>query len=328
MIVFLFIIGSRQNLFDDTITLKTQVTDAVGLQEGSSVRFMGINIGSVERISIVNDTSVSIILMIDNDQAPFITKDSKAVINSDGLMGNKLITLIAGTNSSDAVVDGDEIASLKPIGMENVMNSVLENSRNLEKLTTNLIEITAEISSGKGLIGKLLFDSTAVNEFERVMTSTSQMAKNLESTTANFQDVSNKISNGEGTLGRLIYDNSIANGLTNIIDSLSSASSNMNEATMQINDFSRKLNNGNGAMSRLVNDTTMANNLDETIENAKERTAELEETIDIVNDSWILNLFGGNKKKKKQEASTKSKQENQSKIHEIEHSHFIAETSQ
>jgi phospholipid/cholesterol/gamma-HCH transport system substrate-binding protein len=269
----------------------------MGLQEGGSVRFVGITIGSVHQINIVNDTLVNVAMKIGKEHSRFIQQDATAVINSDGLMGNKLISILPGQEVSRHVSDGDTIQSKKPIGMENVMNSVLENSRNLETLTKNLINITEKISDGKGMVGKLLFDTATSRDFEQIIAKTNRMSDNLEDATANIHEISEKITKGEGTLGKLVYNDSLANSVNGIMDSLTTASGNINAASRDINTFTEKLNSGKGPISRLVYDTAMAENLDETIINARERSAELEETIEIVNESWILNLFSKRKKK-------------------------------
>ena len=55
--------------------------------------------------------------------------------------------------------------------------------------------IVAEVKSGKGALGALLYDEAAAN--------------NLKASIANFRDVSDKLSSGKGTLGKLISDDSL-----------------------------------------------------------------------------------------------------------------------
>jgi phospholipid/cholesterol/gamma-HCH transport system substrate-binding protein len=296
LVVILYIVGSKQNMFEKNIELISSFTDAQGLQEGSAVRFIGITIGSVDEISIANDTCINVSMIINKEQSRFITSDAFATINSDGLMGNKLITIVPGSSLSDPIEDGDEIQSKKPVGLDNIMNSVLENSRNLEDLTSNLVEISDHISSGEGLIGKLLYDTVTAQKVDRMTSEANQMINNLNSTSANIKQVSEEITEGKGTLGRLINDTTLVNNIDYIMDSLSIASSNINSASIEFKEFAENLNNGIGPLGRLVNDSVMADNLNQTIANAKERTEELEETIEIVNDSWILNLFSKNRR--------------------------------
>ena len=71
--------------------------DVAGLQAGNNVRFSGINVGTVENISIVSDTSVRVEILIDESTRKFIKKDAVASIGSEGLMGNKILIINPGT---------------------------------------------------------------------------------------------------------------------------------------------------------------------------------------------------------------------------------------
>lgn len=55
--------------------------------------------------------------------------------------------------------------------------------------------IVADVKSGKGTLGVLLYDEAAAN--------------NIKTTTANLRQISDKINNGEGTLGKLISDDGL-----------------------------------------------------------------------------------------------------------------------
>jgi len=55
--------------------------------------------------------------------------------------------------------------------------------------------IVADVKSGKGTLGVLLYDETA--------------ATNIKTTAANLRSISDKINNGEGTLGKLISDDGL-----------------------------------------------------------------------------------------------------------------------
>src|SRR5690348_6320719 len=87
----IYFIGQRQQLFNKTFHISGTFSDISGLQIGNNVRFSGINVGVVEGIEQISDTSVRVDMQINEDTRAFIKKDAKAVIGSDGLMGNKII---------------------------------------------------------------------------------------------------------------------------------------------------------------------------------------------------------------------------------------------
>ena len=60
LLVAIFYIGKAKNLFGNTFTLYANFKTVNGLQSGNFVRFAGINVGTVDDIIIVNDTTVRV----------------------------------------------------------------------------------------------------------------------------------------------------------------------------------------------------------------------------------------------------------------------------
>ena len=54
----IFIIGKQQNLFNPVFKISASFRNVSGLQVGNNVRFTGINVGTVDNIEIVNDSTV------------------------------------------------------------------------------------------------------------------------------------------------------------------------------------------------------------------------------------------------------------------------------
>src|SRR2546428_10597584 len=88
-VVAIFVIGSKQNLFTRTFHLSSVFETVSGLRSGSSVRFNGINVGTVEEINIIGLNKVNVEMIIDDDVRRFIKKDSKATVTTEGLVGNR-----------------------------------------------------------------------------------------------------------------------------------------------------------------------------------------------------------------------------------------------
>src|SRR4051812_5732722 len=61
-ILGIFWIGKQKHLFNTTFSLSAVFTNISGLQVGNNVRFSGINVGTVDNVSIINDTSVRVIM--------------------------------------------------------------------------------------------------------------------------------------------------------------------------------------------------------------------------------------------------------------------------
>lgn len=71
-VLVIFIIGKQKNLFNPVFKLKTTFNNVSGLQVGNNVRFSGINVGTVDNIIIINDSSVEVELLIKKEVNQFI----------------------------------------------------------------------------------------------------------------------------------------------------------------------------------------------------------------------------------------------------------------
>jgi phospholipid/cholesterol/gamma-HCH transport system substrate-binding protein len=66
LILAIYFIGEKQQLFRSTFRLTGVFKDVGGLQIGNNVRLSGINIGTVENVSLISDTSVRVEVLIDS----------------------------------------------------------------------------------------------------------------------------------------------------------------------------------------------------------------------------------------------------------------------
>src|SRR5689334_12869651 len=87
IIVMLYLIGSKQNLFGSTFRISAQFYTVNGLMEGNNVRFAGIDVGTVEKVEIISDSTVNVVMLIEEKIRPYIKKNAIASVGTDGLMG-------------------------------------------------------------------------------------------------------------------------------------------------------------------------------------------------------------------------------------------------
>ena len=83
-------------MFSSTFQVSGIFKDISGLQVGNNVRYSGINVGIVEDIQQVSDSTVKVDMQIEEKTRKFMKKNAKAIIGSDGLMGNKIMIIIPG----------------------------------------------------------------------------------------------------------------------------------------------------------------------------------------------------------------------------------------
>jgi phospholipid/cholesterol/gamma-HCH transport system substrate-binding protein len=186
----IYYVGKQKNKFGSVVTISAQFKSVSGLKTGSNVLVGGIDVGTVDDIALVTDTTVEVTMIIQKGVEKFIKKDAKASIGSEGLMGDKVIILIPGTPDTLAVRNGDTLASLPPIETEAILASLKASADNAAVITSNLADISYRISHGKGALGKLLRDTTLSSNISATMqnlnSSTKKLDQNMEAAQHNF----------------------------------------------------------------------------------------------------------------------------------------------
>ena len=186
----IFVIGKQKNLFDPVFEVKANFQNVSGLQVGNAVRFSGINVGTVDNITIINDSTVQVKMLVKNDVQRFIKEDSEAAIGSEGIIGDKLIVLSRGGSSQKIIKEGQLIASNEPVETDAIMESLQITADNAAIATGEITEILAKVNSGKGSLGKLINDDSMADDLDATMTnlktSTKKLDENMEAAKSNF----------------------------------------------------------------------------------------------------------------------------------------------
>ena len=263
-IVAIYFIGEKQQLFRSTFRVSGVFKDVGGLQAGNNVRLSGINIGTIDNVTIISDTSVRVDIVIDESTRRFIKKDAVASIGSEGLMGNKALIISPGTGDKKIIEDSDIIATTQPIDIDEILKSLKTTIDNTSAITGDLAKISTNIESGKGTIGRLMMDK--------------EWRQNFETTIINLK---------EGSDGfRVLMDK--ANEMDKILISLESTIENTNKITNDLSSITGSIQSGDGIIGRLFMDQSMGQNFDSIMVNLKEGSAELKIFLEMSQDSWLL----------------------------------------
>ena len=218
----IYFVGKQKNLFGSTFHLKTQFKTVSGLKEGNNVRFSGINVGTVSTIELITDTSVMVNLVLKKDVQQYIKTDATASIGSDGLMGDKVLTISPGIVSKNVVKDNDQITSKKAIEMEDVMVSVKTSVDNAGIITAQLAEFTQKMNNGNGALSKLMTDPAFSSSLKSTLT-------NLQTSSGEFAKFTIKMNNGKGALSKMMTDEKFANTLDSTMANLQTGTKGLSE---------------------------------------------------------------------------------------------------
>jgi phospholipid/cholesterol/gamma-HCH transport system substrate-binding protein len=176
----IFIIGKQKNLFNPVFKLNSTFKNVSGLQVGNNIRFSGINVGTVDNIRIMNDSTVKVDMLIKKDVRKFIKSDGEVAIGSEGLIGDKLLIITQGSSESPVVKEGQQLASAEPVELDAIMASLQVTAGNAAIISDQLAEIMVNLNSGKGTLGRLIRDSTIAENFSQTMVNIKSSSKGLD----------------------------------------------------------------------------------------------------------------------------------------------------
>lgn len=179
-VVAIFLIGKQKNLFDPVFKLTTIYNNVSGLQVGSNIRFSGINVGTVDNIKIINDSTVQVDMLIKKDVQQFIKADCEAGIGSAGIIGDRILTITQGGNDAPMAKDGQQIESKEPVETDAIMASLAVTADNAEIISFQLAEIVAKINNGNGILGRILQDSVMAENISQTIVSLEKSSQGLD----------------------------------------------------------------------------------------------------------------------------------------------------
>jgi phospholipid/cholesterol/gamma-HCH transport system substrate-binding protein len=189
-VLAIFIIGKQKNLFNPVFELTTTFFNVSGLQVGNNIRLTGINVGTVDNITIINDSTVKVDMLIKKEVQQFIKSDCIVAIGSEGLIGDRLLVITRGSPDAPVVTEGQHLASAEPVETDAIMASLQVTAGNAEIISFQLAEIMFKVNNGNGTLGRLIQDSTIAENLSETMynlkTSSKGLDENMEAAKHNF----------------------------------------------------------------------------------------------------------------------------------------------
>ena len=283
----LFLMSGTAGLFTPRIVLKSYFDNAEGLREGAPVRLSGVDIGNVTGIRIVPDkdkqlTPVEITMKVSTRYSYAMHRDSVTSLETAGVLGETYLDINSSQALGPSAQDGDTLPTQVHPDFNQVVRASQGTLENLDALLKRADRILAFAESGKGSLGKLIYDPTLYNRFS--------------ATVADFQKIVSQVGNGEGSLGRLVsrndaYDKFIAtlDKMNAVIDDIQqgkgtagkilkdpSLYNNANDTIANMKKITEDINAGKGTIGKLTKDEELAKKLDNTISKLSDLTTQLE----------------------------------------------------
>lgn len=308
-----YLIGNQDNLFQPMFRVSAIFHDASGLKVGNNVRYAGISVGSVEKITIINDTTIQVFMKMDRKLKEFIKEDAVATIEMEGLVGSMVINISPGSKYADLAKEGDVICSDSRPDVLNMLKTLNETNDNLAALSYNLLAITENLEKGTGTIPRLLHDDKMGRDMAASFENVRLATENIRVAIDRLNGEIDQIREGKGTLGFLLHDEQVPDRLVSIsgqldsmvenriaplFDELDRALADVNVTTSELRQAAQDINSSEGLVRYLLADTASVNDIKVTMQNIQEGTAKFNESMDALKANF---LFKGYFKKKEEE---------------------------
>jgi len=225
----IYALGAKSRLFEAKYTIHAEFTEVGGLSEGATVRLAGVQIGRVSEVNLPGEPGgkVRVDLAIAERFADRVRKDSIARIETQGLLGDKIVEITVGSAAAPATQPGDTIASRDPADIGQVVSQgaqtvkdvaavaatlretaegfqqsrLLEDAgvtmANARKLTDQIARIVDQVERGKGWANALIYQEPVA-------------LRRLDGLIATTRTLLDRVERGEGAVGVLTSDRSTA----------------------------------------------------------------------------------------------------------------------
>jgi phospholipid/cholesterol/gamma-HCH transport system substrate-binding protein len=287
LVLLLFLMSGTGGFFSKRITLVSYFDNASGLRVGAPVRLSGVDIGNVAHIKVVSDkdkrlTPVEVVMRVSTKYNFDLRQDSVISLETAGVLGETYLDIDSSQATGPVVKNGDALPTHIHPDFNEVVSASQSTLQNMDALLKRADRILAFAESGKGSIGKLIYDPTLYDQ--------------LSQTVKEFKAVVDDIAQGKGSLGKLINNNDAYEKFVATLDKINlvaddlqagkgtagkllkdpSLYNNANDTIANLKQVSADINAGKGTLGRLTKDEQLANKIDTTISKLEAITTQLE----------------------------------------------------
>jgi len=258
--------------------LVTYLPEVDLLKAGAPVELDGIEIGNVESVALTPQPqdhahNIRLVLRLDKKFQDNIRTDSTASLVTQGLLGDRYVSVTRGLTGSVIPQNG-----VIPASQQVAMTEVIAHA---SALMDNLSVIVAQVQKGNGTIGKLINDPALYNHLDDTvanvdnmvgsirrgqgtigkLVSSDELYTKVNSAVGNVNDVIGAVHDQKGTIGKLVYDPAMYNSVRGAVDKTDALLGGVRE--------------GKGTLGKLVNDDTLFSNLRDATANVRDASAKM-----------------------------------------------------
>ena len=194
--ILLVISGRNQHFFEPRVTFYFDVKSSEGINQGSIVKALGTEIGTVESLSFRKDHQIRVAVGVYKGQRDLIKKGAKVVVNRLANISSASIEIEselvdAPLLPEESVMPVEETPSINDLllAFANIIQSTENNDLfskfetmlpKLDQTVEHAYKIITQIASGHGVLGAAVFDKKVEGELKTVVTSGAEILTEAE----------------------------------------------------------------------------------------------------------------------------------------------------
>ncbi len=223
-------IGGERGMFRPRTRLYIKIADINGLVEGANARVAGLDVGTVTKITFpenLDEREALIEIAVEDKYMPRLREDSVAVMDSKGLLGDRIINITIGSPSSRQLVEGDYLKTKEAFS--------------LDAMTKRLDEVVANVNS-------------ATKQAELLLTNlvTDESKQNLARVIASLANVMEQVEKGDSVAHRLLYNEVDAKNMSAMLADLRGTAAHASRAMQSVDRVMAEVERGNGSAHALI----------------------------------------------------------------------------
>lgn len=280
----IFQVGRLFDVFASRYPLITLLESSGGMIAGSPVTLAGQRVGQVESVEFIpvenqrGGATVRVILSVNESVQSQIREDSRAILQTQGLLGDRFVNISPGSTGYRPLQPGDTIPSLPPLDYETVLRTAATTMEHVQDVVVDLRTLTNRLAGGEGTLGALMTDDAL---YDRMTTTTTELAgllrsvnrsdgtlarmirdpalyERMNSTLARLDSLGALAMEGDGSLARLMRDDSLYTGMLGVVGRADST-------LAGLEGFIASAAEGEGTLNRLLQDPELYDQLLKTI---------------------------------------------------------------
>jgi phospholipid/cholesterol/gamma-HCH transport system substrate-binding protein len=302
LIVALYVIGKSQNLFGSNVELRARFRNVSGLMSGSNVLFSGIQIGTVNKIRIIDDTTIEVGFLVDKEMLSYIHQNAQVSIGTEGLMGNKLINILPVNASSPAVGEGDLLAASQAANTDEMLQTLDKTNNNIADISEDLKSSVHRLRESKALWG-ILNDPTLAINMKASLENISRASANANAVTQDIYVMISDVKNGKGSVGALLRDTAFSAGLEEALAKIKTVGDKAaglgDQLDQMIVAIKGDIDHGPGTVHALLKDSSLAMKLNASMDNVQRGTESFSQDMEALKHNFLIRGYFRNQDKQK-----------------------------